>query len=201
MVGQEVGSGLGGMKGCAMGADAFQFSAQPALDRAVQRLQAAEKAMGDVQRYLDQEQRALSQLKERYEDLIKQHNKSREQLSNWPKGTTLDGDHIDALRSQTQVLARMLERQRTLVLAKESVVLQARERVQLRRRVVQESLGSVKAIEAVKEARLREFRVARNQAAMRREDDEAISHFTWATRVQGRGIGGGGGGGVGGSGG
>lgn len=190
-----------------MGSNVFQFSAQPALDRAVQKLQIAEKAMAEVQRYLDQEERALAQLRERYEELTSKYNRSREQLSNWPRGTTLDGDHIDALRSQTQVFAGMRERQRLLVIAKESVVLQARDRVQMRRRAVQESMASVKAIEAIKEARLREFRVARNQAAIRREDDEAMSHFTWATGVQGRGLGGAGGGsggsggGVGGAGG
>ena len=158
-----------------MASKKFIFRAQPALDKAVAEQKKCEEAVVAARRELEAQQQALQRLKDELVRIRQQIKIEHDNLVS-PARTGVVSDPRELGRRGNAVEAEKLKEQRQLVKIKEQEerVAWAADKVDLRKRELNEAVAHVQALEKLKENRRKEHMAELAKAEEQKRDDDAI---------------------------
>lgn len=165
-----------------MGEPVFQFSAQPALDRAIDEQRAAEARLASARADLEAQKRALSQIEEQISELTQRMAATRENLSAGLPTETHAGSVAAESRRISGLAAMRAQRQADADAQRERVSW-SQDRVTLRRKELEEAMSRTQALEKLKEKRREEFLEGQRKRQEREADDSASQRWNAARRA------------------
>jgi hypothetical protein len=156
----------------------FEFSAQYALDRALAARERRERELSSALRSLEAQQQTQRALAEAHQTASAAVLEARRDLARLraPQGSAEPGtvDDVEAVRARLQILRQRERRQATILQTGQQGVAVAAAAVREARAAFEQASSAARMLEQVREARLREFKVARLQAQEREADDAAL---------------------------
>lgn len=155
----------------------FEFSAQYALDRALALRERRERELSTTLRALEAHQRTMQALTEVHAAAAQAVQDARQALARLGPATHARPDSVEVLevaRAQLQSLRQRERRQATILQTGQQALAVAASAVREARAAFEQASSAARMLEQVRDARLREFKVARMQAQERDADDAAL---------------------------
>lgn len=151
----------------------FVFRIQPALDKATARQKLCEQAVVDARRALEAEEKKLQRLTDELENLRQQIRAGHDNLVS-PVRSTSDPRELIRASQSLGVLKRREEAQKLRISEQRRQVAWAADKLELRKKELNEAMAHVRALEKLKEKRRHEHELAVQKAEESRRDDDAI---------------------------
>ncbi|HEY7115705.1 MAG TPA: hypothetical protein VH475_03910 [Tepidisphaeraceae bacterium] len=157
----------------------FQFRIQPALDKAIAKQKACEDALVQARKSLEAEQQKLQRLIDELENIRQQIRAGHDNLVS-PGRSTSDPKELFRASQFLTVLKHKEDAQKLRIEAQRKEVAWANEKLELRKKELNEATAQVRALEKLKEKRKKEHELAVQKAEESRRDDDAIQ--LWNSR-------------------